>query len=341
MISQSWAELDAKNQKTYNNAPKRPRPNELVEVYGKENFSDEYKAVRLYGPIKADANHIVKGKIKKKNGEVKEVFFSVPCLNYNRDTGEREDHNCPYCKYVNNAQIRYYQNAIIRELEEHVPSDTGERTEKEKQLTTIDGFKCYTKESKNSPAWTPVRIIEIPTSVASKLKGIQELNKYKDENGDVHTASPSDLKYGVDLLIRYNANASAQQKYDVQRDPDSGKTPITSEMRKHYLMWDLEIPPVDEEAIRKDFPRNAKICIPDDNHKSALDEYISSLEAEEKSNKSESKSKSTVKSVTLDDDDLDDISPAQEAMSDSEDVQFESKSSKTSSNDYDDEFEDL
>ena len=48
-----------------------------------------------------------------------------------------------------------------------------------------------------------------------------------------------------------------------------------------------------------------------------------------------------MKAVTLDDDDLDDISPAQEAMSDdTDDVRFESKA-KPSSNDYDDEFEDL
>ena len=340
MISQSWAELDAKNQKTYNNAPRRPRPSELVEVYGKENFSNSWKRIRLYGPIKVDANHIVKGKIKKKDRTVKDVFFYVPCLNYNRETGEKEDHDCPYCKYVNNMQIRYYQNAIIRDLEENVPSDIGERTDKEKQLTTIDGFKCYVKESKESSAWTPVRIIEIPTSVATKLKGIQELNRYKDENGEVQTASPSDLKYGVDLLIKYDDKAAAQQKYDVQRDPDSGKTPITNEIRKHYLMWDLEIPQVDAEAVKKEFPKNAKIVIPDDYHKEKLQEYLEELEKEEKSKK-ESKPKTEVKSVTLDDDDLDDISPAQEAMSDdTDDVRFESKA-KPSSNDYDDEFEDL
>jgi hypothetical protein len=335
MISDSWASLAEKNSK-FTNAPKRPRPNELVEIYGKENFSNEYKAIRLFGPIKADANHLIRGKIKKKDGVIKEVFFAVPCLNYNRETGEKEDHDCPYCKYINNASIRYYQNAIIREIEEDAPEYKGERTESEKELKVIDGFKCYVKESKNSPAWTPVRIIEIPTSLVTTLKDIQSLNKYKDEEGEVHTASPSDLKYGVDLLIKYNENGAPQSKYTLQRDPDSGKTPISSEMRREYLVWNLEIPAVNEEEVLKDFPRNARIATPDDYHKDALKEYLDQLDAEEKVKSAEKAQKKQIQAVTLDDDDMDDISPAQEAMS--EDVSFTSKSKSSSS---DDEFEDL
>lgn len=352
MKSDSWAVI-ADKQKNYGDKPKRPRVSELVDVYDKKEYSKEYKTIRLYGPIKTDANHIIKGKRKLKDGTLKDVIFAVPCLNYNRETGEMEDHDCPYCKYVNGPQIRFYQNAIIREYEDNPPLNRGERTESEKQLKTIDGFKCYVKENKNTPAWTPVRIVEIPKSLTGELKKIQDFNKYRDEEGNICHASPSDLKYGVDLFIRYDAETSEpSKKYILVRDPDSGKTPITPDIRKSYLMWDLQIPPLNEEEIRKDFNNNCKIALPDASHKEAHKEYLAELEAkgEEKPAKT-NKPAMSVKQVGLDDDDLDDLTPAQQAMTESNDVAFESKPSKASKSEYEDlddssdldedEFEDL
>lgn len=348
MKSDSWAAI-AEKQKNYQDKPKRPRVSELVEVYDKKNYSEDYKAIRLFGPIKTDANHIIKGKVKCKDGKIKDVIFQVPCLNYNRETGEMENHNCPYCAYVNKPQVRFYQNAIVREIEENPPLNRGERTESEKQIKSIDGFKCYVKESRNTPAWTPVRIIDIPKTLLGDLKKVQDFNKYKDENGTVQLASPSDLKYGVDLLIRYEEKNEPSKKYSLVRDPDSGKTPITKEIRQNYLMWDLQIPEIDEEEIRKEFDRNCKIALPDSAHKEIHSEYLAELESKEKS-VSKEKPKTEVKTVGLDEDDLEDLTPAQQAMAESKDVSFESKPSRASkteyedlddSNDLDDEFEDL
>lgn len=342
-LSQSWAELDAKNQKnsSYANTPKRPRPDELVDIYDKKLFTNTYKTIRLFGPIKADAMHTIRGKRKLRDGSIKEVVFSVPCLNFDRQTGERVENDCPFCKYVNAAAIRYYQNAIIREFEEEPPTERPEWTDSEKELKSIDGFKAHVKE-KDSKSWTPVRMVQITSSMARSLTSIEGLNRYKDEEtGEKRTASPSDLKYGVDLLIKYIPNNEPARKYELQRDPDSGKTPISNEMRRNYLVYDLEIPEVDAEEIKKSAADSIKIATPDEKHKNAWQEFMKELEAKD-AEKAEKKAKSKeIKQVSLDDDDMEDMSPAQEAMSESEDVSFTSKSNKSNTSDLDEEFEDL
>jgi len=340
---ESWTTVDEKSQKSYDN-DKTPRITDLYDFYSKDNYTDKYKTIRLVGPIYTNHFHMVKIRVKAKDDPSKTIerVFYAPCLNYiaKQDVVDTSK-NCPYCAVGLKPTIRFYQNAIIRELEENPPVDKGTRTAAEKELKVLGDKKFYCKESKTSSAWTPVRMIEIPKALTSKLRSIEEFNKYKDEEtGERKSASPSDLKYGVDLFIKYCPNKAAGEMYDIQRDVDSGKTPVTNEMRKEYLFWDFKIPEYDEESVRRNFIRNAANLIVPDEYQSILDKIVA--EHTTTSEKKEKQSK-PIESVSIDDDDdLDDIepTPSQTAFGDEDldDVEIESSSSQSYS---DDEFEDL
>lgn len=327
MKTTSWSDIDSNN----NNRQKSKRVSDLVEVYDKKNYSNKWQAIRLVGPITSNCMHTVKCQGKD---PTKPILFFSDCLNYNRETGDFEDNNCPYCQVGVPKSIKFYQNAIIRELENNPPANKGERTPFEKEVRELGDNKFYVKENKETSSWTPVRMVELPKSLAGKLHNIEVLNFYKDpETGERHSASPSDLRYGVDLFITYKPDSNdPKEKYDIQRDADSGKTPITKEMRKEYLFWDLELPEIDEKLVRENFKRNALKLLNADNK-----EELAKVQASLQADTPKTSTPKPIKTVDLDDD-LDDITPAQSAMS--EDVEIKAPKASVSTMDMD-EFEDL
>ena len=326
LMSESWSKIDEYN----NDRPKRV--SDLVEVYDKKDYENVWKSVRFLGPIWSNCSHTV----KTQGREGKQNFFYVDCLNYNRETGQIEENGCPYCRVGVPTTIRYYQNAIIRELEEKQPVDKGDRTDFEKQVKELGGRKFFIKENKSTTSWTPVRIIQLSKSIVGKLKTIESLNYYKNEEGERVTAPLSDLQYGVDLFIKYVPNATKPvDKYEVQRDSDSGKTPITKDMRKEYLLWDLELPTPDRQKTFADFKRNVPKLV-----NASRDVELQKIKEElQVTEDKPAKQPKPIKTVDLDEeDDLDnDVTPVQQALT--EDVHLESNS-KSSLDDMD-EFEDL
>lgn len=336
MSDVSWAVIDSKQNKYDNDKPIKIQ--DLVGFYDKSNFTRQYKRIRFFGPVVGRTTHIVKCSTANKQdpSKMRSYMYSVDCINYNPETGEFEDNGCPYCNCGIPKQTRFYQNAIIRELEENAPElgKRGERTPYEQEVRLLGDKKFYLKENVNTSAWTPVRIVEIPRSLISSLKEAEELNFYKDpETGERKQASIADLKYGIDIYIKFDDTAKEMSKYyTAQRVPDIGKTPITNEMRKEYLVWKLVFPKLDKDKVIKDFNRSVE-RITNANDKETWQKIVDSL----KPASTTTKEAKPIATVTLDDEDMMDtneITPAQQAM---EDVSFEAKAPVN----LDDEFEDL
>lgn len=313
MASESWGEIDARTSKQNDNFP---RMTDFVDVYDKKNYINQYKGIRLFGPISSTCFHSVKVKRRPpREGEAvdsnrsQEYFYMQPCLNHDFKTGEHIDGKCPYCEAGIPKSYKFYQNGIIREIEENEPANKGERTPEENTKKEVAGFAGFYKSDKNSRAWTPVRVVEIPKGMVSSLKTIEDTNFYKDpETGERKTATISDLKNGVDVLFVYFPDKPAMEMYKAVRDSDSGKTPITKEIRQNYLIWDVfQLPQPEQEKVIANFKRDAERIL---NAKNP--EFIASFIAQNTPTKAatpaSAKAPKPIKEVSLDDDDIDDIS---------------------------------
>ena len=333
-MESSWAEVDKQvsSQKT-----SQPRMSDIVEVYDKKNYESSPKRIRLLGPCTSMATHYVTvDKGKSENGKSSTYSFVTPCCNWNREKMCFEDNGCPYCNLKMKASIKFYQNAIIRDLEDLAPANKGVRSEYEKTPKVFGTKQFFLKENKQTNSYTPVRVVEIPRSLISKLRNIESTNYYMDADGTRKTAPVADLQYGVDLFLFYHPEKKAAEMYDIQRDVDSGKTPIDKEYRKSLLLWNiLEVPEVDKEELMKSFDRIAtKITNAED--KTFLEPYF---RKEREANKEEREAPKT-KIISLDDDSMDDI-PAEKTKS--EPASMPKSEPEPASDDIDDidEFEDL
>ena len=338
----SWGEIDSKSSKQRESFT---RMSDLVEVYDKNNYKNSQKRVRLLGPVVSQCWHTVQCERRKDDngntpkGMSADFWFYVPCANYNPKTMQYEDHDCPFCKAKVPASIRYYTNAIIRDLEDTAPANKGIRTEEEKVAKFLGENKFFLKESKETQAFTPVRVLEIPRSLTSKLKNIESTNYYMDENGRRVNAKLCDLQYGVDLFFFYNPDKEPANMYDVVRDVDSGKTPISKEYRRELLLWDItKTPEIDVEAVKSSF-KNVAARILNAKEPSYLQSYKDEANA---SAKAEAKERaSQIKVVTLDDEDDLPAAPVKSQPAAKPSPVTESQSIASISSDDDDMFEDL
>lgn len=253
----SWGEIDSQVSKQREGFP---RMSDFVEVYSKKNYEKGPARIRFLGPTVSVCNHSVNVKRIKREGDAgagnlsDSYWFMPPCTNWNPQTMRFEDNGCPFCKAEVPTSIKFYQNAIVRELEDLEPARKGERVDSEKVPVQFGENKFFLKRDKETEAWTPVRVIEIPKALTSKLHNIESTNFYMDGNGKRATAKLNDLQYGVDLFLFYHPDKGPAEKYDLQRDVDSGKTPVDKEYRKNLLLWNiLCMPEVDKEKVEASF----------------------------------------------------------------------------------------
>lgn len=316
MANESWTKID---KESASNRAKFPRMSDFFEVYDKQNYIKTAQAIRLLGPVISNAMHAVKVKRRTPiEGKPSEYTFMVPCASYDPIEGKhKEGVECPYCKAGVRLSYKFYQNAIIRELEENPPMDRGVRSESEKTPRKFGTHSFYMKD-RDSKAWTPVRVIEIPKALTTKLGNIEAVNYYKDAEGKRLVAFLNDIKNGIDLFIKYNKDSKdVANMYDVQPDIGSGKTPITKEIRDNIMLWDLfAVQPVDPKEVEASFKQNCDIIIGENIDWDFINNYIKE-KAPEKLKKTSSANKpaaAPIKSVSLDEDEdfsIDEKTPAQ------------------------------
>ena len=199
---------------------KDKRVGEKVELL---KLNPDFQQVRLVGEVWPYAQHWID--IKTKKGIVS-IPKTVPNFNPGTDTFDdtMED---PYQDISNPLRTskRYYVNCIVRSLQEEQPKKAVKASKEERK----SGFK--TMESK---AWTPIRVLSFPSSVARKLQALILMNKHKvgKKLMDFDLVDP---EYGMDVYMRFNPEEAGSAMYDVQKGDHS---PLT-EKEKDYLMWDI------------------------------------------------------------------------------------------------------
>jgi hypothetical protein len=97
------------------------------------------------------------------------------------------------------------------------------------------GYECYVK-TPGGDTWTPVKASNIGSTLAEKFKALVQLNKHKIK-GVTKTFDLSHPKYGMDINIRYDADAAGAARHDAQKEE---KTALTDE-EKAYLLQDIKI----------------------------------------------------------------------------------------------------
>ena len=298
-----------------------------ISFFNFGDYAGEKLVFRLLGPIRGYSTHWIE--INTKSG--KHANIPKLCLNYDADTDSFADNNCPYCNLNPKAGRKYLVNAIFRREQEKEPKKVT-RTEKEEQRKTIfEDYKCYIKDPKSS-SWTPVVVLNLPYGVVQELKDLGANNTGDD--GECHDVN--DVKYGMDISIRYNPEKAGESKYRV----DSLKvTPLTKEERK-YLIFDIDNIPMETLAeAKEEYKKLKQVAVTNE------DEDVDSVDYEDDEEDEKPKKKSKKKSFD-DDDDVEDFDEPKSKKKkydeddDDDEEEDESDDEDSDDEDFDDEDED-
>jgi hypothetical protein len=320
--------------------PKAPRDDELVDML--QLPSKEWVTLRAVGPIVPKRVHWIPVSLQeaeeissgKKKGRIKS--FPKTCLAFNPETEERDStKECPYCE-IESEHVRdgtdYFQNFIVRSLQEDEPKKKGTPTKSELK----SGFK-----EKGSKLWTPVRVFRMTSSLTRDLKSYAASNRHKDKKTGEKKAFPlTHPKYGRDIQIYYDPDEKvASKRYRIQL---GDKSPLTEE-ELEYALWNIEAlnnPESLKDAkkelegwLKRNKKNKGKSKDDDDDidDEDDVDNDDDSDDDDDKPSKNSKKGKSKSKDDDDEDDDLDD---------DDDDDETPKKGKKSKKSDDDDEDED-
>lgn len=230
-------------------APTRSRDNfdlnKYVDIY---KFPDrKWVMARLVGPVASTSMHWIE--IRKKDGSKTKI--PKYCLNWNQNTEEFEDHGCPYCAAELYADVTYWINAIIREIQEDEPRKKYPPVESEKKPVNIGDdeypFKARLKDA-DSRTWTPARILRIPASLMRQVTDIPNTRHIK-KSGKVITKSfeLTDPKYGRDINFKFDNSQSGTGKYVAQ----AGDQVELSPEEQKYLLFPIDFQEKGVETLER------------------------------------------------------------------------------------------
>lgn len=240
---------------------KRSKPDERVAVY--KFPKNKWVRLRLLDGMITTAGYWVTTKKKDKT----EGRFFAPCNSYDYETHERDDNKIdPWrdaaaelneynedrnkAKKVISFQKTYWIGAIVRQEQEKAPATLPRPTKAELE----SGFK-----DKDSDSFTPVYAIRMTKTLVERIQGLKGTNThFNKKTGETKSYHMSDEKFGCDLMIKFDPDASTPANmYDVQK---GDRTPLTEE-EKSYLLQNLELlidEPEDEAELIRDFESWAK-----------------------------------------------------------------------------------
>ena len=339
-----------KSQKSFDDvkgsSDKEPRVEDLVDLY--KFPAKQWVQVRFVGPLVSYGRHWIE--TKKLDGS--KTKFPKTCLSYDPETEEHDSTKaCPWCD-AEDARIsfgpEFYQNAIIREIEEDGPSKKAAKQSKSEGKTGI--------KDRGSKAWTPVRVVRLTGSMIREIKKLGGLNRHKNKKtGEKKAFSVSHVKYGCDISIQYDPDEKVtSKKYSFQK----GDASALSEEQQEYLMYQIEdmMHPDKKKDAQEDMKRwlekmgkkkskgkDSDDDDSDDDEDDSDDDDDDDDEDEKPKGKSKSKGKDKKKAKSKDDDDEDDDDLPEEDDDDEdedEDEKPKGKSKKSKSKKSDDEDED-
>ncbi len=257
-----------------------PRLDEVVDTF---SFPpDEWVTLRfLPSDIISIKQHWIS--IVTKTG--KSINLPRYCLAHSPTGGEdaRKDEDgkpipCIYCTLQHgndksgapaNANTAYYANAIVREIQEDEPRRTAPHTKGE----SASGFKDM-----KSKSWTPIRVVRLTPTMIGRIQELGENNRVKNKKkGTTEAYDITDVKYGIDVRIKYKPKAAGSDKYSIDAE---SRSPITEDEEK-LLSFKLDMELLELTGLRtvkeaeSDF-RSLDIAggdIPDDDDEDDSDSY--------------------------------------------------------------------
>lgn len=312
------------------------RPDDLVDVY--KFPPNKWVTVRIFDPIFTTGQYWIT--TKKADGST--VRFPKACPSYDpsiqsrdttiydpwRDAAERI--NTKENRIINFQQTAWV-NAIIRSEQKNEPK----KAVKPSKAELKSGFT-----SKESSAWTPVKVLRLTMSTVKKIQELRGLNTVESKKtGQSKNFSVTHPVYGCDVMIKFDPDAaSAAQMYDVQM----GKRRKLTEEELAYLRWDISLlygEQESEEEIKRDFASWAKrngvkvnAVVEDDEDDGYGDEE------DDVKPKAKKTKKSKAKTEEVDYDDIEDEEEEEETPP--KKSKKASKKSKAKDVDSDDEWED-
>lgn len=203
----------------------------------------DFNQVRLVGSLMSAQYHWVE--IIKKDGT--KASFPATCCGYDPDTEITNEDKCPGCICRIKQQKIYFQNAIIRDLQENKPANAksvADFPEEQKKQYREVGDK----------SWSPIRVLKIPSSCGQQIRNIVKLNRHKIGGSQV-TKDVADVEYGTDLFIKYDPDETPMNMYDIQK---GDCTPLTEE-EKSYKLYNLQVVKCDPARFEKDLIRIGKM----------------------------------------------------------------------------------
>ena len=227
----------------------RKKPTDIFTLleYPSKNGKPVWVTIRLFGPVFSEGTYWVRAKRDNPKSS-----FPAPCLSYDYNTHQRtSDKEDPWGDELQRERdagmdqpyIRYqpylYMNAIARKEQSREPA-RNRLTAEEKET----GFK-----DKDSDSWTPVVVVRFTPSLFKKVQDLKDDNIVKLKSG-TKAFNVNHERFGRDIMIRYDPNAAASDKYAVKLVVDGGRTPLTEE-EKAYLKWDIEAMYNDEPSLEE------------------------------------------------------------------------------------------
>lgn len=227
------------------------RLNEVIDMFSFP--ADEDVSLRFLPtdilPVKQHWIKILAGKDKR------EVKIPRYCIAFNPENEAEplEGVECPYCTISSGkdgacqTSTFYLANAIIREIQEDEPRKKVPANKKEKAT----GYKDI-----NSKSWTPVRVVRLTATSASRLQELGNRNKVKGKSG-TRSFDVDHPKFGKDIVIKFKPKAAGSDKWSVDAED---RTPLTEE-EQEYLTWELDTKLLKvtglltQEQAEKDFAR--------------------------------------------------------------------------------------
>ena len=310
------------------------RLTELVPVL---KLTGTWKAVRILdSDILATKVHWMP--ITKKDG----ASVNIPklCISFDPITeGERKGITCPYCSMEGvSQQTRYAINVIDRDAQENAPRKQPKRTKEEAKT----GFK-----DAGSSTWTPVKVLDIPSSLMIKLIALKDLNKAKIKDS-TKTFSISHPKYGIDVNIKQDPKGKGADMYQVQ---GGSRTPLDEE-EQEFLVFDLNEKLLDvmgreteKEAMAEVKRTTAKTVEDEDDDEDDVPSSKSKSKKKSKYDDDDVPSSKSKKKSKRDEDEDDEVSPKKtkkkSKYDDDEDDVPSSKSKSKKKSKYDDDDDDV
>ena len=312
----------------------RPRLSDVFKTFEWPK-KPKFVRLRLVGGITSYAYRWFE--VKTKDGG--KATFPIQRLNWDAEAETYDStKKDPFAKIPGRDDVKYYMNALIRDIQENYNHKKASKKFTKKELKT--GFKEIESDSE-----TPFEALRMPPSLVQKIQELADLNKVTDKkSGKKITKDVSDEKYGIDLEIKFDSSKKGGDMYAIQK---AERTPLTDEEKEYLLqpIFDAVQPMSLEEALEEVKRLKKSVIVPEgseaasddpDDEDEDYDDEDDDEPAKKKGKGKDKSAKGKKKAKDEDDDDDEDDEDDEDSDDDDEDDSDEDSDDDSDDDDNDD-----